>query len=431
MLSEEARVHMLENEVARLKSAVAELTVLNELAIAASSSMEVEQVLDIIVEKSIKAVKAEQGSILLVTEQRDNPFQTLIRQADQRSRLLTYKIGTHITGWVLKHQTPLLIENLATDERFNTSPEERASIRSLLAVPIQFKGKILGLLTVTNKKTDEPFSRDDLRLLSILASQSGQLIRNSQLQQEALEKERLAQELAMARQIQMSLIPQKEPRLDNIEIASFFHPADEVGGDYYEYFPLNQQKIGIVQADVSGHGASAAMIMTMLKGILHSITHDFEEVGLALREINTILQRTIPADIFVTMLFLAVDPVNRIIQIANAGHNPPIFFQSKSNSSQLLELPGCALNCLPDFEYQTRKLRLSAGDSLLIYTDGYPDALNDQGQMLGYKKMQTVLEDRHQNRAPEIMNYLRDSLSAFTGNSKLPDDVALILLKVK
>ena len=114
-MEEQTKLSRLEKEINSLRSAVEELTVLNEIAIAASSSLETDKILDIIVEKSIKAVKAEQGSILLVTGQEDTPLKTLVRQVDQRSRLLTYKVGTHITGWVLKHKQPLIVDDLATD----------------------------------------------------------------------------------------------------------------------------------------------------------------------------------------------------------------------------------------------------------------------------------------------------------------------------
>ena len=204
------RVAKLENEVERLKSAIQELTVLNDLAITASSSLEVNQVLDIIVEESIKATKGEQGSILLLTEQEDSPLKTLIRQQD-RSRLLTYKIGTNITGWVLKHQQPLIIDDLSTDERFNTTEQERQEIRSVLCVPIRFRAKLLGIIMVTNKKTLEPFSKGALRLISIIAAQSGQLIRNSQLQQETREKKRMEQELEMAGNMQKGFLQFKKP----------------------------------------------------------------------------------------------------------------------------------------------------------------------------------------------------------------------------
>lgn len=184
----DSKISQLEEKIESLQSALQELTVLNDLAVTASNSTDVNRVLDTIVEKSVKALNAEQGSILLVTEQEDAPLKTLIRHQDQTSRIFSYKVGTTITGWVLHHKKSLKIDDLASDSRFKATAQEIKDIKSLLCIPIFFGGKLLGVLTVTNKKTSGAFSDSDLRLLTIIAAQSGQLIRNSQLQQEALEK---------------------------------------------------------------------------------------------------------------------------------------------------------------------------------------------------------------------------------------------------
>jgi sigma-B regulation protein RsbU (phosphoserine phosphatase) len=424
-------ISQLEGEVQRLKSAVEELTVLNDLAITASSSLEVDQVLDIIVEKSIKAVQAEQGSILLVTHQQENPLQTLIRQADRHSHMLNYKVGSHITGWVLKHNQPLIVENLSKDQRFYTTEEERKNIHSLLGVPIQFRGKIIGILTVTNKKSSSSFSKDDLRLLSIIAAQSGQLIRNSQLQQEALEKERLTQELATARTMQMALLPKQYPTSPYFELACFFSPAEEVGGDYYDFFQLNDQQLGIVQADASGHGTSAAMIMTMLKGILHSITHQFCNTAEALGEINKILLNSAPPDVFVTMAFLLLDPPKRTLEFSNAGHLPPLLFSQKHGQLQLLENQGCALNCDENSVYQTKQLSLDKGDCLCIFTDGLIEAFNSRTEMYSLQRLKDLLEKSARNSAEEIIADLKNSLENFLGSTPQTDDIAAVVIKMK
>jgi sigma-B regulation protein RsbU (phosphoserine phosphatase) len=429
MVDSDQKIARLENEIERLKSAVEELTVLNDLAIAASSSMEVDQVLDIIVEKSIKALKAEQGSILLVTEQQEKPLQTLIRQADRSSRTMTYKVGDHITGWVLKNQVPLLIENLAKDQRFNTTKEEKKAIRNLLTVPIQFKGRLIGLLTVTNKKTTEPFSKTDTRLLSIIAAQSGQLIRNSQLQQETLEKERLAQELETARKIQMELIPSTTPVLPAFDFASYFSSAEEVGGDYFDFLTLQDSLLGIVQADVSGHGAAAAMIMTMLKGILHSITHNFSSADKALQEINDILHHTSPPEMFITMIMMVLDPQTKTIKFSNAGHNPPIFYKSQSHTVSLLENPGCALNCDPHSVYRVKDLKFNENDLIFLYTDGIPEAFNRSLEMFCYKRLQETIQKAADQPALQIIEQVKLEVLKFLDGSPQTDDIAMIAIK--
>jgi sigma-B regulation protein RsbU (phosphoserine phosphatase) len=420
----------LEGEIGRLKSAVEELTVLNDLAIAASTSLEVDEMLDIIVQKSIKAVKAEQGSILLVTELQDAPLQTLIRQAAQKSRIMTYKVGINITGWVLAHQQPLIIENLATDPRFQTTEQERKEIRSVLCVPIRFKGQLLGLLTVTNKQALAPFSEGDLRLLCIIAAQSGQLIRNSQLQKEALEKKRLEQELSVARRIQMALLPKKLPAARGLEIATYFNPADSVGGDYYDYFSLADEQLGIVVADVSGHGPSAALMMTMIKGILHSIAGKFESPEGVLAEMNTILSRIAPEEMFVTMLLVVVDLKKRLMVFSNAGHNPLLYYDRESLSCRLVELAGPALGISEQPVFQKLQMPLRPGDAFLMYTDGVTEAFNPQGEMFESSRLLQTLAETASEPAGKIVDHLKNKLLAFINHAPPSDDVAMFAMKI-
>lgn len=424
------KIIQLESELHRLKSAVEELTVLNDLAIAAGTSMEVDQMLDIIVEKSIKAVKAEQGSILLVTDQKDTPLKTLLRQPDRRSRIMTYKIGTNITGWVLKHKKPLVIENLTTDSRFQTTEQERKEIKSVLCVPILSKTKLLGILTVTNKKTFEPFNANDLRLLSIIAAQSGQLIRNSQLQQEALEKKRMEHELAMAHAIQVGLLPKKVPTIEGLEISNYFSPSDEVSGDYYDYFDFGENKIGMVLADVSGHGAPAALLMTMVKGILHAISQHFESADSVILEMNSILGHIIPEDMFVTMIFLVFDMENRLLRYSNAGHNPLLLYHDQSKSAEMMELPGPALGLSNVSVFNEREIPLNRGDLILIYTDGVTEAFNQEWEMFEEARLVKAVEEVASMQAGEIIEHLKNKLQEFRDGAPQADDVAMIAIKV-
>jgi len=427
---ENAKILQLESELRRLKSAMEELTVLNDLAVSASTSLETDQMLDIIVEKSVKAVKAEQGSILLVTQQEDAPLKTLVRQADQRSRLMTYKVGFNITGWVLKNLQPLMIENLATDERFQTTEQERKELKTVLCVPIRFKAQLLGLLMVTNKKTFEPFNADDLRLLSIIAAQSGQLIRNSQLQQETLEKKRMEQELLVARKIQTSLLPKKPPASPSLEIAAYFNPADEVGGDYYDYFDLGNEQIGVVMADVSGHGTSSALVMSMVKGVLNSITQKFESPDRLLQEMNAIFNRIAPKEMFVTMIFLVFDLKNKLLRYSNAGHNPLLFYDGSAQTCQMVELRGPALGLSNRSTFQEKQIALQKGEVFLIYTDGVTETFNRAGAMFEETRLLQAVQTATSEPAAEIIEQIKNKLHEFRGQASQADDVAMIAIKI-
>lgn len=418
------------NETRRLKSAVEELKILNELAIAASLALEVDQMLDIIVEKAIQAVKAEQGSILLVTEKQETPLKTLIRQADRASRMMTYKVGWEITGWVLKNGRPLLIEDLSTDERFPTTAQLTDNIKSVLCVPILFKAKIIGLLTLTNKKGVELFTDNDLRLLTIIAAQSGQLIRNSQLQSEALEKKRLAQELEMARKIQLRLLPEKVPQIPGLEIAIYFKPADEVSGDYYDFFELPDARLGVVVADVSGHGMKSALVMTMVKGALYAINQQFESSASVFAQMNTVAAKTLPHEMFVTSMFLVFDLKKGLLRYVNAGHNPLIHYDARLQKTEMVELAGVAFGLTTQTVYQEGRLSLTSGDIVLLYTDGITEACNNKEEMFGCDRLMESVKENATRGAQQIIEDIKMRLSNFSAGTKQNDDIAVIVLKV-
>ena len=189
------KIRVLEDEIKQLREAVEELKVLNEIAVAARKATDIDQMLNIIVQKSIVALNAEQGSILLVTQNQNDPFTTYIRQDDRSKLHHKYHIGTNITGWVLLNKEPLIIENLAADKRFDASEEEKKEIHSVLCVPMWFEGKIMGLVIAVNKKDKMHFEENDLTLLSIISVQASQLIKNLQLQEETFQKRKEAEKL--------------------------------------------------------------------------------------------------------------------------------------------------------------------------------------------------------------------------------------------
>ena len=183
----------LKQKLEQYKSAVNELQLLNEIAIASGYSQNIEQTLNTIVQKILRAVNAEQGSIMLLTEDEHDPFKTFLRKEDFSTLKPHYRINTSISGWVLKNEESLLIKNLSKDNRFNSTEEERKDIKSILCTPIWFEGKIIGVMTMVNKKDKTEFTESDQTLLSIISIQAGQLIKNSQLQQEYFQKTKEAE----------------------------------------------------------------------------------------------------------------------------------------------------------------------------------------------------------------------------------------------
>ncbi|HSD63161.1 MAG TPA: ATP-binding protein [Ignavibacteriaceae bacterium] len=195
MSKQDQKITELEAEITRLKAAVNELKILNEIAVLSGKATNIDQILHLMIEKSINAVGAEQASILLVTSNKRKPFKTIIRQDDTSSLKHDYHIGTSLTGWVMLNKESLIIEDLQKDKRFEPSEEEKKDIHSVLCVPIWFEGKITGIMMLINKKNQRSFSQNDLTLISIISIQAGQLINNLRLQQETLQKEKEAEKL--------------------------------------------------------------------------------------------------------------------------------------------------------------------------------------------------------------------------------------------
>jgi signal transduction histidine kinase/DNA-binding response OmpR family regulator len=183
----------LKQQLEQFKSAVDELQILNEIALAAGNSQSTDQTLNTIVQKILRAVNAEQGSIMLMTDNQNDPFRTFLHKEDFSTLKPHYRLNTSISGWVLKNEEPLLIKNLAKDSRFNSTQKEQKDIKSILCSPIWFEGKIIGIMTMVNKKDKTEFTEGDQTLLSIISIQAGQLIKNSQLQQEYFQKTKEAE----------------------------------------------------------------------------------------------------------------------------------------------------------------------------------------------------------------------------------------------
>ncbi len=424
------QILQLQREVARLKSAMCELNILNEIALKASSTLDVEALLNLLVEKSVDSVQASEGALkLLVEAEKDNPFQTLIRKKHQTS-ILDFSLGIHITGWVLKHNKPLLIINLAEDPRFQPNETEIQQIKSLICAPIFFKAELLGILTLINKTDNTCFSEDDLRLLTIIASQAGQLIYNRRLQADALEKQRMAHELEIARNIQLGLIPREDPRIQSLQIASFIKTADQVGGDYFDYFEIDENRLGVVIADVSGHGPSAALIMTMVKGTLHAIQQRFQSTDRTIAELNAVLSKIAPPEIFVTMMFLVIDTKQMVMHYANAGHNPLIYFNKLRGEAKFLKFYSPALNISPDATFSERKMPLHDQDYLLIYTDGITETFDEKDKMFAEKGLLTIFKKTVGGEPVLMIEQICNALKFFAGNTPQHDDMAMIAMKI-
>ncbi|MFQ6094466.1 MAG: PP2C family protein-serine/threonine phosphatase [bacterium] len=425
---DEKLIDQLQQENRRLLRAVDELSILNDLARAISSTMGVDQIMELIVRKSIKTIGVEQGTVTLLAPEAKTPMKTLVRGADSGYGTIPYRIGISLTGWMIKNQKPLLINDLRTDPRFRSFTDVESHIRSVLSVPLKVKDRLIGSINLINKQ-EGTFTEDDQRLLSIIATQSAQVIENARLYEEERKKERIMRDLIMAREIQMSLLPKKDPQLPGVDIAGRNIPAQEVGGDYYDFVPLKENRLVIALGDVSGKGIPAALLMSNLQAALRSQTTTSPLPKESIAQINGLLHSCTDSQKFVTLFYGIFDVNTRSLRYTNAGHNPPILVDPQGGHT-VLDIGGLVLGVLPQFPYEEGAIDLNPGQVLVLYSDGITEAVDEKEAQFGEERLIQTVREHADLGAAEISEKILGRVRTFARAVPQQDDMTLVVLKV-
>jgi sigma-B regulation protein RsbU (phosphoserine phosphatase) len=418
----------LEQENLRLKRAVTELTILNDLAAAIDSTMSTDQIMNLIVQESIKAIGVEQGAIMMITEKAASPMKTLIRGMDASSGGIPYRLGVSLTGWMLKNQKPLLIEDFATDERFRGVKVESGQIRSVLSVPLKVKDRMIGVINLINKK-DGTFTREDERLVGIIATQSAQVLENARLYEEEKRLQQMEHELQMARDIQQSLLPKENPKIPGTSIAGLSFPAREVGGDYFDFIPLGEKRIGVVIADVSGKGVPASLLMSNIQATLRVQALSSKSPGDCITEANTALHKSTASDKYATLFYGILDMEQKTFTSTNAGHNPPMLM-NKDACCRRLETGGIVLGMMSDVPFEDETVPLNSGDLLLMFSDGITEAMNDREEEFGEERLIELLGEHGALQPEELLEKIVSRVKDYSSGTQQQDDMTLVAIKI-
>ncbi len=298
-----------------------------------------------------------------------------------------------------------------------------------MVVPLVTQGELIGLLNLGPRLSDQEYSPDDRRLLESLAAQVapavkvGQLVREQEAEVRA--RERIEQELEVARLIQQNFLPRELPELAGWRVAAYYRPARTVGGDFYDFIELPEGRIGLVVGDVTDKGVPAAMVMAATRSVLRAAAQRLLEPGTVLERINETLCSEIPPNMFVTCLYGVLDPATGVLRYANAGHNLPIV-ESGGQVSEL-RATGMPLGLLPGMTYEEKEATIAPGSSVLLYSDGLTEAHDPRRQMFGTPRLRELLAGGAV--ADELISDLLADLDRFTGaEAEQEDDITLVAL---
>ena len=427
--SQDQALRALEEENKRLKRAVDELSILNDLARAIGASLNTQEIIQTIVRRSLRAISAEQGVITLVEEQSQQSMKTLVRTMVSSKEQEHFHFSQALLGWMHLNKKPLVINDPKNDERFRGIPWDE-SIRSLIAVPMMAKSELRGVLTVYNKKDGKPFAEDDQRLLAIIAGQSGQVVENARLYEKEKTLVKMQEEIRLAARIQTELLPKSGPSIPGYDIVGRTIPAQEVGGDYFDFIPIDEHRLAFCLGDVTGKGLPASLLMANLQATLRGQTLTTGSPKTCLERSNQLLYQSTSPEKFATLFYAILDLQNHQIHYSNAGHDNPYLCSDRA-ATKRLKIGGIPLGMLPDFSFEQESVPLEDDSILVAYSDGVTEAMNAQEEMFGEERIAAVI-DQHKNApATEIIDHLVSAVKTFAAGYPQSDDITVVVMRRK
>jgi len=250
------------------------------------------------------------------------------------------------------------------------------------------------------------------------------------LRRTTAEKERVEKELEIAKGIQQTFLPESAPKIEGFDVAGLNTPALEVGGDFYDYIPVDLNKWGLVIADVSGKGVPAALFMALSRTLIRANTTGSTTPAATVRRTNDMISEDDRANMFVTLFYGVLDPVRKTLTYVNAGHNPPLVQGKSPVEITMLAAKGVALGVVTDIEFEEKELVLHSGDILILYTDGVTEAVNRKNEMFGHERISQIVEENYYLSAQEIIQIIEKEVINYSEGQPQFDDITLLLVKV-
>jgi serine phosphatase RsbU (regulator of sigma subunit)/anti-sigma regulatory factor (Ser/Thr protein kinase) len=361
------------------------------------------------------------------------------RPAPRREELASERLGLAEAPRIEIEETDPIIRYFQSAPgavEINRLELESPALRALKAagvkivVPLVSQGELIGLLNLGPRLSEQEYSGDDRRLLDNLAAQAAPALRVGQLvreqEAEARTRERLDQELQVARLIQQNFLPQRLPELPGWQVAAYYRPARAVGGDFYDFIELEGGQVGVVVGDVTDKGVPAALVMAATRALLRASAQRLVSPGLVLERANEALCPDIPEKMFVTCLYGVLDPASGVLRYANAGHNVPYVRSGVSVAE--LRATGMPLGLLPGMTYEEKEAVVAPGDTVLLHSDGLAEAHSSTREMFGFPRLKDLVGRRAQGE--ELIDLLLQELAAFAGAAwEQEDDITLVTLQ--
>ncbi len=351
---------------------------------------------------------------------------TKTRQEDQQE---AFRISRTVMREVMESREAIITLDASSDERFemaNSISDFR--IRSMVVAPLlDSDGEPLGAIQMDTLDSKRQFEPRDLEILSGVATQAGMAIEKAQMHEQLIIQHRVEQDLQLARSVQRAFLPSKNPDYAGYDFYHYYLPADQIGGDYYDYISLADGKVAIIVADVVGHGVAAAMLMAKLSAETRFLLASQPNAAVAITMLNQRIS-DLGVEKFVTLLCLVLDPASGHVEIVNAGHMAPLWLKANGTVEEPGdEAAGVPIGIIDGFEYELATIQVARGDRLILYTDGINEAPSQAGDMFGIERLQKLVTQctgTLQDAGDQIIADVRK----FVAGTEQADDMCLVMI---
>jgi len=396
-----------------------------------NSSLDPARLLHEIIESTKAMVEAEASSLFLLTDDGAS-LELTIPTGPATAQVSGKKIPADhgISGWVVQHQEPVIIEDVQKDARFKGELLKKPTFQSnnMMCVPLNNnKGTTIGVLQVINVDSGY-LTKEMLTLIQTLANQAATALENVKVKQQQLASELLNKELEVATRIQAGFFPQSIPELAGYEVAGCSIPAKDVGGDYYDIIvqPEHQQ-CGFVVADVTGKGVPASLLMATMRASLRAnIQNNPTDLVTAMQHVNQDIFRDSPSDKFITSVYLTLHYEQHWVEYVNSGHNPPYLVKDQIST---LDESGLMLGIMDPIDFPSARVSMEAGDVLVLFSDGVTEATNPAGELYSEERFEQWLIQHRKLNVEQLKEALLNEIKLFADGAEQSDDITFILLK--
>jgi sigma-B regulation protein RsbU (phosphoserine phosphatase) len=338
------------------------------------------------------------------------------------------RISRTIVDKVMGQKEAILSADASSDARFNMAQSiADFRIRSMMCAPlVDTAGEVLGVIQIDTNDQGGRFQKEDLDVLASVANQAAMLIESAQLHERAITQNRLERDLALAQRVQQGLLPNKRPEVDGYHFFEYYEPANEVGGDFYDYVPLPGGRLAVVLADVSGKGIAAALLMAKLSGEARFLLASKDAPEDAITAINRGMDNDSWEDRFVTFVLAVIDPAESRVTVVNGGHMPPLIRRADGSVTAISdEQAGPPLGVDFEYAYEACEIALAPGEQLVLFTDGFSEAMNTGLDLYGLERLETAVGCDLADPAA-LGSYILEDVRRFVSGHRQSDDMCLV-----